>query len=66
MKIYMVHIGETKATEITLEEAINEIEGNGFWKKGDVKVLLESGQVIHNPYFMCANSLEALFNHISA
>ena len=50
---------------MTLEFAVDKLEGNGYWKKGSVKPMLESGQVVHTPYCMYANSKEALYKHIS-
>ena len=65
MKIYNVYLDELKVKETTLEFAVDKLEGSGYWKKGTVKELLKSGQVVQNPFCMYANSKEALYKNIS-
>jgi len=65
MKIYNVYLDELKVKETTLEFAVNKLEGSGYWKEGTVKPMLESGQVVQNPFCIYANNKEALYKIIS-
>ena len=41
---------DAKWEQITLEEAIDKLEGAGYWKKNTVKDMLEDGQKLWSPY----------------
>jgi hypothetical protein len=60
MKIYKRYLDELKVNKTTLEFAVDKLEGSGFWKKGTVKPMLKSGQVVQSPYCMFANNKEVL------
>ena len=51
MKILKMLVDEPDVWfEITLEEALEFTEGRCYWKKGSVKEILESGQMIRTPW----------------
>lgn len=56
IKIYRKFVDSNEIKETTWEEAIDKLEDNEFWKKGSVKKLLESGQVVWNPF--CRYSID--------
>ena len=39
-----------KWEEVTLEKAIEDLEGGGAWKKNTVKDMLEDGQTLWTPW----------------
>jgi len=41
---------DAKWEQITLEEAIDKLEGAGYWEKNTVKDMLEDGQKLWSPY----------------
>ena len=41
---------DAKWEQITLEEAIDKLEGSGYWKKNTVKDMLKDGQKLWSPY----------------
>ena len=48
MKIYKQYKGEEGSVEVTLEEAVEKLEKNGFWKDGAIEAIrketIESGE----------------------
>jgi hypothetical protein len=36
--------------QVGLDEAIKDLEGGGYWKKGTAQHMLEAGQVLHTPF----------------
>lgn len=46
--------------KVTLERALELTEGDGYWKSGTVKEMLEKGQVVWTPFSEFAKSPEYL------
>jgi hypothetical protein len=48
IKVYRVYSGEKDPELITFEIAIEMLEGHGYYAKGSVKGLLESGEQLRS------------------
>jgi len=44
------YVDEEGWRETTLEDAIEHLEGSGYWKPGTVQGLLEDGATVWNPF----------------
>ena len=60
MKLYKIYLDKPIIKETTLIEAIDKLEGNGWYKEGTVKEMLENGSVLHDPFCVYTKSKEQL------
>ena len=60
MKIYSKYLDEKTINEVTLEFALDKLEGSGYWEKGTVKEMLLNNEVVFNPYCEYAISKKLL------
>ena len=50
MEYIKVSKSDGSKTKVTLEEIIDKTEGNGYWKPGTVKEMLDNGLDVQTPF----------------